>query len=215
MGLTRRGRVLEAVPLVALLLSCGGGGDDGKSTATSSTGGPNNNSNLFDPTGNTLTRGPNMQRARWYSSATTLITGETYLQGGSGGGDRPEIRGTDGVFRLLSGPDTSSIGTSFPRNFVAPDGRVFGYDPGNGRMYYVNPTGSGSIAFSASFNTATSGGWYSSTAMYRPGRILQLGGNSNGAYTIDITGSTPVVTATQSMSSTRAWVNATVLADGK
>ncbi|HJV94492.1 MAG TPA: galactose oxidase-like domain-containing protein, partial [Albitalea sp.] len=179
------------------------------------TNGPNNNSNLFDAASNSLTRGPNMLRARWYSSSTTLISGETYIQGGSGGADRPEIRGLDGSFRLLSGTDTSSIGTSFPRNFVAPDGRVFGYDPGNGRMYYVNPTGSGSIAFGSSFNTAYSGGWHSSTAMFRPGRILQLGGNSNGAYTIDITGGTPVVTATQSMSSTRAWVNATVLADGK
>jgi YVTN family beta-propeller protein len=182
---------------------------------TSTTNGPNNNSNLFDAASNTLTRGPNMQRARWYSSATTLITGETYLQGGSGGGDRPEIRGTDGVFRLLSGADTSTIGTSFPRNFVAPDGRVFGYDPGNGRMYFVNPAGSGSISFSGSFSTSSTGGWYSSTAMYRPGRILQLGGNSNGAYVIDITGATPVITPTSAMSSTRAWVNATVLPDGK
>ena len=189
------------------------GGDVFTNGAT--TNSPNNNSNLFDTTSNALTRGPNMLRARWYSSSTTLINGETYLQGGSGGGDRPEIRGTDGSFRLMSAIDTSSIGTSFPRNFVAPDGRVFGYDPGNGQMYYVNPTGNGSIAFGAKFNTATSGGWTSSTAMYRPGRILQIGGNSNGAYTIDITGATPLVAAAQAMSSTRAWVNATVLADGK
>ncbi|HWI10432.1 MAG TPA: PA14 domain-containing protein [Burkholderiaceae bacterium] len=182
---------------------------------TSVNNGPNNNSNLFDSASTSLARGPNMNRARWYSSSTTLISGETYIQGGSGGGDRPEIRGVDGSFRLLTGIDTSSIGTSFPRNFVAPDGRIFGYDPGNGRMYFVNPTGSGAIAFSTSFNAAYSGGWYSSTAMYRPGRILQIGGNSNGAYTIDITGGTPVVAPTQSMSSTRAWVNATILADGK
>jgi YVTN family beta-propeller protein len=182
---------------------------------TSTTNGPNNNSNIFDGSANTLTRGPNMQRPRWYSSSTTLASGETYIQGGSGGGDRPEIRGLDGSFRLLSGAATSTIGTFFPRNFVAPDGRVFGYDPGSGRMYYVNPAGSGSISYAGTFNAAYSGGWYSSTAMYRPGRILQLGGNSNGAYTIDITGGTPVVTPTQSMSSTRAWVNATILADGQ
>ena len=189
------------------------GGDVWNGTRT--TNGPNNNSNLYDSASMSLTRGPNMQRARWYSSSTTLINGETYIQGGSGGGDRPEIRGTDGTFRLMSAVDTNSIGNLYPRNFVAPDGRVFGYDPGNGQMYWVNPAGTGSITLLSRFNTAYSGGWHSSTAMYRPGRILQIGGNSNGAYTIDVTSGSPVVAQTQTMSSTRAWVNATVLADGK
>ena len=189
------------------------GGDVWNGTRT--TNGPNNNSNLYDSASMSLTRGPNMQRARWYSSSTTLINGETYIQGGSGGGDRPEIRGTDGTFRLMSAVDTNSIGNLYPRNFVAPDGRVFGYDPGNGQMYWVNPAGTGSITLLSRFNTAYSGGWHSSTAMYRPGRILQIGGNSNGAYAIDVTSGNPVVTQTQTMSSTRAWVNATVLADGK
>ena len=184
-------------------------------TGTKTTNGPNNNTNLFDSASASLTRGPNMLRARWYSSSTTLINGETYIQGGSGGTDRPEIRGTDGSFRLLSGANTSSIGASYPRNFVAPDGRVFGYDPVNGQMYWVDPTGSGTISLLGKFNAAYSGGGYSSTAMYRPGRILQISGNSPGAYTIDITSGTPVVAATQSLSSTRAWVNATILADGK
>jgi len=189
------------------------GGDNW--TGTQTTNGPNNNSNLFTPSSNTLARGGNMNRPRWYSSSTTLISGETYVQGGSGGSDHPEIRGTDGTFRLMSAIDTNSIGSLYPRNFVAPDGRIFGYDPGNGNMYWIDPTGSGSMKSAGAFNAGYSGGTSSSTAMYRPGRILQIGGNSNGAYTIDITSGTPVVTATQSMSSTRAWVNATILADGK
>ena len=184
-------------------------------TGTKTTNSPNNNSNLFDTASNSLTRGINMQRARWYSSSTTLINGETFIQGGSGGADRPEIRGVDGTFRLMSAINTSAIGSSFPRNFVAPDGRVFGYDPGNGQMYWVDASGAGSITLLGKFNAAYTGGWYSSAAMYRPGRILQISGNSPGAYTIDITSGTPVVAATQSLSSTRAWVNATVLADGK
>jgi len=184
-------------------------------TGTKTTNGPNNNSNLFDSASVSLTRGINMNRARWYSSSTTLISGETYIQGGSGGADRPEIRAIDGSFRLMSAINTSTLGTTFPRNFVAPDGRVFGYDAGSGQMYWVDPAGTGSITLLSKFNTAYSGGSYSSTAMYRPGRILQIGGTSNGAYTIDITGGNPVVTPTQTMSSTRAWVNATVLADGK
>ena len=51
-----------------------------------------------------------MKRARWYSTSITLINGETYIQGGSGGDDRPEIRGLDGTFRLMSGINTSTIG---------------------------------------------------------------------------------------------------------
>ena len=36
-----------------------------------------------------------MNRARWYSTSTTLLNGEIYIQGGSGGTDRPEIRATE------------------------------------------------------------------------------------------------------------------------
>ncbi|HEY9063886.1 MAG TPA: PA14 domain-containing protein [Burkholderiaceae bacterium] len=189
------------------------GGDVWTGTKTTNTG--NNNSNLYDSASMSLTRGINMNRSRWYSSSTTLINGETYIQGGSGGADLPEIRGLDGTFRLMSGISTSAISTSYPRNFVAPDGRIFGYHPSNGQMYWVDPTGTGSITLLTKFNSAYTGGWFSTTAMYRPGRILQIGGNSNGAYTIDITSGTPVVAATQSLSSKRAWANATILADGK
>ena len=154
-----------------------------------------------------------MQRARWYSSSTTLLNGETYIQGGTGGGrGRPEIRGANGAFRLLSGADTSIYSENYPRNFLAPDGRVFGFDT-KGKMYYVNPTGAGSITAAGQLPGSTSR--TVSAAMFRPGRILKMGGASSAAYTIDINGPTPVVTSTQSMSSVRQWVSATVLADGR
>ena len=72
------------------------------------------------------------------------------------------------------------------------------------------PSPDGCQGVSVCFN-----GWNSTTAMYRPGKILQFGGNSNGAIVIDINGPTPTVTPTQSMSSQRRWVNATVMADGR
>ena len=155
-----------------------------------------------------------MNRARWYSSSTALTNGEIYIQGGNGGGDRPEVRDLNGNFRLLSGVDTSSLAATFPRNFLAPDGRVFGYDT-NGKMYYVNTAGTGQITMTGQFNSSYAG-WTSSAAMYRPGKILQMGGNSNGSVVIDITGPQPVVTpVNQLMSSKRQWVSATVLADGR
>ena len=126
------------------------GGDNWTGTGTTNTG--NNNSNIFRPSDNTLyreviTSGPppvykNMNRARWYSSSTVLANGEIYIQGGNGGGDRPEVRDSNGNFRLLSNVNTSSLAATFPRNFLAPDGRIFGYDT-NGNMYYVNAAGTG------------------------------------------------------------------------
>jgi len=187
------------------------GGDNWTGTGTTNTG--NNNSNLLDIASNTLTRQNNMNRARWYSSSTTLLNGETYIQGGSSGTDRPEVRQTDGAFRLLSGADTSALSFDFPRNYIAPDGRVFGYDSA-GRMYYVNPTGTGTIATVGQLPSANTGA-DASAAMFRPGRILQFGGNSNGAVVIDIRSGAPVVTPTAAMSSQRRLVNGTILADGK
>jgi YVTN family beta-propeller protein len=186
------------------------GGDNWTGTGTTNTG--NNNSNLFDYNSNSLTRQNNMNRARWYSSSTVLLNGEVYTQGGSGGTDFPEIRATDGTFRLLTGAGTGSFDFMYPRNFIAPDGRVFGYDS-NGRMYYVNPAGNGSVSNAGQFSGPT--GSDASAAMFRPGRILQFGGNSSGAVVIDIRSGAPVVTTTGSMSSQRRLVNATILADGK
>jgi YVTN family beta-propeller protein len=186
------------------------GGDNWTGSGTTNTG--NNNSNTFNYTNNTLTRQNNMNRARWYSSSTTLLNGETYIQGGTGGTDRPEIRSVTGAFRLLSSADTSGLDFMFPRNFIAPDGRVFGFDSA-GRMYYVNTSGTGAVTSAGQFGGPT--GSDSSTAMYRPGRILQFGGNSSGALVIDINGASPAVSATGSLSSRRRLVNATILADGK
>jgi YVTN family beta-propeller protein len=187
------------------------GGDNWTGTGTTNTG--NRNSNIFSISGNTLDRGSDMNRARWYSSSTALLNGEVMIQGGSGGTDRPEVRGVDGTFRVLTGADTSTLDFMYPRNFIAPDGRVFGYDS-NGRMYYITPTGAGSIALGAQLPAANRGS-DASAAMFRPGRILQFGGSSNGSVVIDITSGTPVVTASQPMSSQRRLVNAAILPDGR
>jgi hypothetical protein len=192
------------------------GGDNFVDGQTTNTG--NNNTNVFNPSSNALVRGQNMNRARWYASTTTLLNGETYIQGGVGGlpgtlggFDHPEVRSVNGAFRLLSGVSTFTYRPGYPRNFIAPDGRVFGFDT-LGQMYYVNPAGAGSITAAGTLPDTTSNA--SSAAMFRPGRILKLGA-TNAAYVIDINGPTPIVTSTQPMSSVRHWLSATVLADGR
>jgi YVTN family beta-propeller protein len=187
------------------------GGDNWTGTATTNTG--NNKISIFDIAGNSLTSNETINRPRWYSSSTALLNGEVYIQGGSGGTDRPEVRQVNGSMRLLTGANTSSLDFMYPRNFIAPDGRVFGYDS-NGRMFYVNPTGTGSITTLGQLPTGNRGN-DASAAMFRPGRILQMGGSSSGAVVIDITSGSPVVTATQSMSSQRRLLNATILPNGR
>ena len=44
-----------------------------------------------------------MNRLRWYSSATMLPNAEVYIQGGTGGADFPERRNSNGTFQLLTG----------------------------------------------------------------------------------------------------------------
>jgi hypothetical protein len=190
------------------------GGDNWPRPTTNEAGTKgNNNTNLYSYSDDTLTRGPNMKRARWYASTTVLPNGEVYVQGGLGGADRPEVRSAGGGFRLLTNVNTSALDWWYPRNFVAPDGRIFGFAAG-GSMYYINPAGTGSRTAAGQFSS-TYAGRTSSAAMFRPGQILQFGGNSNGAIVIDIRGAAPLVTPTQTMSTQRQWVSATVLADGR
>src|SRR5262249_56246053 len=111
--------------------------------------------------------------------------------------------------RLLSTADTSAFDFMYARNFVAPDARVFGYDSA-GKMYYIDPTGTGAVTNVGQLASGYTGN-DASAAMFRPGRILQFGGNSNGAIVIDITSGAPIVTPTQSMSSQRRLVTATML----
>jgi YVTN family beta-propeller protein len=172
---------------------------------------PNNRSSVVDLGANALTRYEDMNRARWYSSMTTLLDGRIYVQGGKNGTDRPEVREADGQFSLLTGANTSDLNYGYPRNFVAPDGRIFGFD-GAGIMYYVDTDGAGALVSKGQFTGPT--GRDSSVAMFRPGRMLQFGGASSGARIIDITSGNPSVTNTQSLSSQRRWVTATILADG-
>jgi hypothetical protein len=179
---------------------------------------PNDDSAVFNPLDNSLTRTAKMFRKRWYATATTLPSGEVYIQGGTGGEDFPEVRTATGAFRLLSNTPTTYLGGLYPRNFAAPDGNVFGmrYE----EMYRVDPVGTGTIAKAGRF-TAGNMGASSTAVMFRPGRILQVGGGydldfaSPNAHVFDINSATPVVTQVPSPLYRRHWGNSTVLPDGR
>ncbi|MFC5577042.1 galactose oxidase-like domain-containing protein [Lysobacter niabensis] len=179
---------------------------------------PNDDSTVFPPLQNTLVKTGKMFRKRWYATATTLSNGEVYIQGGDGGGDFPEVRTSTGNFRLLTGASTTYLGTLYPRNFLAPDGKIFGtrYE----EMYRVDPSGVGFLTRLGRYTPSNMGA--SSTAvMFRPGRILQTGGGydtqfaSPDAHVININQPTPVVQAVASPIQRRHWATSTMLPDGR
>ncbi|WP_052108204.1 galactose oxidase-like domain-containing protein [Aerolutibacter daejeonensis] len=179
---------------------------------------PNDDSTRFNPLDNSLVSTGKMFRKRWYATATTLPSGEVYIQGGTGGEDFPEVRTATGTFRLLTGAPTEYLGGLYPRNFVAPDGNIFGtrYE----EMYRVDPHGSGAITRVGRFPGSNMGA-SSTSVMFRPGRILQVGGGydlamaSPLAHVIDIRPATPSVQPVAAPLQRRHWADATVLADGR
>ncbi len=197
------------------------GGDTWNGKATN--GRANNDTLVFDPDSRTLTPGPDMSRPRWYATLTTLPNGEIYIQGGREGADRAEVRARDGSLRLLSGMDTSDLFFWYPRNWVAPSGKVFGFT--NRKMYLVDPSGLGTLTRVGPMPGNGPDGITSSEAMFGPGKILRVGGGAfsgvspnpgrTAAVIIDINGKKPKVTFTAPMPLPLNWHNATLGADGR
>jgi hypothetical protein len=171
--------------------------------------------NLFDPRTNLLIRAQSMHRPRWYGTPTMLVSGEILLKGGLGGTDRAEVRQVDGSFRLLDAIDTSQFNYYYPRNFLAPDGRVFGIDT-TGSMYFVDAAASGHLSAVGQFDrTLSTVGNTSSAVLYAPGKLLIAGGWTTGAATVDFNGPRPLVEATAPLSAVRQYMNLSVLPDGR
>lgn len=196
-----------------------------------------------------------MNFPRWYPTGTTLPDGSVVVQGGSLKGGpggpgvlTPEIYTPDegSSWKLLEGATSAAAygdggnGNGpdenrwwYPRAFVAPgSGNVFNIT--GTQMYELDPSGDGEITLRGTLpaDVANQGGLgnpvgaTSTATMYRPGKILQVGGGwwANGGgpagaragFTVDITGGTdaPVVEATEPMKHQRHWATSTVLPDG-
>lgn len=185
------------------------GGDVWNGRSTSTVG--NADINLYNAGNSTLSSLPGMNLARWYATGTTLVDGSFYIQGGKDGGERqPERWSPEGESELLP-INTSDLNWWYPRNWLIPDGRIFGVDV-NGQMYAVdqgleNMTRLGSLP--ARPDTG------SPAVMFAPGQVLYVIGSTRQAFVIDTSGPTPVVTEIARTNRHREWGNLTLLPDGK
>lgn len=185
---------------------------------------------IFQTESQQLVRSDYMNFARWYATVTTLPNGESLVHGGREAGGQPmatpEIF-SGGEWRTLWGATNTRITSDvegkwfYPRNFVAPNGRVFGMS-GN-LMYFLDWGGEGGTREVGTLPNKTRS--HTSTAvMYRPGLIFQAGGSTSGdtqaagsnqAVSVDITSGSPIVTNLPNMAFRRVWATSTVLPNGE
>jgi Domain of unknown function (DUF1929) len=172
----------------------------------------NDDVNVLDSNTNVLSLGGKLNRKRWYATPTTLPSGHVYIAGGKNGEDRAEVRAPNGEF-MLTTIDTSGDDWYYPRAFVLPNGRLFGFDvAGHAYLHSADFATRSYIGDLPSENI----GWTSSAVMYEPGKVLVLGGQNNPAtFTVDMTSGSMVTAPAGTTGTLRLGVSSTLLADGK
>ncbi|MDZ4805830.1 MAG: galactose oxidase-like domain-containing protein [Candidatus Eisenbacteria bacterium] len=176
--------------------------------------------NLFDAATRTWTAVAPMGKGRWYPTTTTLANGEVVAVAG---GDQNGIEATipevwnGSAWRALSGINRAF--GDYPRLFVAPNGLVF-LAGQLSESFYLDTSGSGSLTPVATANYGQRE--YGTAAMYRPGKVLIVGGSdpasgppTSTAEVIDLSQAVPAWQYTGSMAQARRQLNATLLPDGR
>jgi hypothetical protein len=193
--------------------------------------------NIFDPVSETWASGlPKMAKGRWYPTVTTLWDGRVLTMAGRDSASKvvttPEIWENNKWVQLTN--PTLQV-PYYPRNFVAPNGRVF-YAGERVVSRYFAPDQVTSKGRGVWISTQFPHVWpfnrdYGSAVMYDAGKILYAGGGGNPiwgqtsdpkatlptqtAELIDLNKSSPAWTSTGSMNSRRRHLNATVLPNGQ
>jgi len=170
---------------------------------------------LFNPATETWSSTASMRDGRWYPTVTELANGQVLTIAGKNEEAKPvtvpEVWSSGG-WRALTG--ASRTLPYYPRQFLAPNGRIF----------YA-----GELKTTSYLSTAGSGGWstvgdrrygvrdYGAAVMYLPGKILYAGGGRTTATaeTIDLNQASPSWKWTGSMAYPRRHLNATVLPTGE
>ena len=185
---------------------------------------------VYDWTADRLLSAGEMAYPRWYPTIVPRPNGDRVVLGGrkdfvrrgSGEGVKgigipyPEVYTEGAGWRTLTGAASDlAYGTDnwfYPRGFQAGNGKIFIVANSSGKMFYLDPTGNGTINGVA--GSARPGGAQLPALMYRSGKILTLRQNKK-VDLIDVNGATPVVTAGPDTDQMRFWSNTTLMADGK
>ncbi|HEY8256575.1 MAG TPA: hypothetical protein VIG08_02865, partial [Gemmatimonadales bacterium] len=190
--------------------------------------------NFFNYQSGTWTAGPKMAKGRWYPTVTELSDGRMVTVAGKDTTKSvvliPEIWENNQWVQL---PGASLELPYYPRDFVAPDGRVFmAGERTTSRWLSVDANGAGGRG---TWVNGPAHVWpfnrdYGSAVMYDAGKILYVGGGGELTWdTPDAKSGTPTATAEKidlnqtspswqtagSLPTPRRHLNATVLPDGQ
>ncbi|MGH7534837.1 MAG: hypothetical protein ACREMG_04570, partial [Gemmatimonadales bacterium] len=137
----------------------------------------------FDPTTQSWSSGlPDMATGRWYPTVTALADGRMLAVAG-----RDENGVVAGIPEVWNGSQwTRLTGVNlalpyYPRNFVAPDGRVF-YAGERVQSRWLSVSGNGQWTAGPSHRWAFERD-YGSAVMYEPGKVLYVGGGGDPGAT--------------------------------
>jgi galactose oxidase len=193
--------------------------------------------NIFNPVSESWATGlPKMAKGRWYPTVTTLADGRVVTVAGRDANSTvvliPEIWEGNRWVKLTGASLTLPY---YPRQFVAPNGKLF-YAGERTKSRYLDVD---VVTTSGRGRWSTNAGFtrrfpyirdYGSAVMYEAGKILYAGGGGDlrgsipdpkspvptaTAETIDLTKLGPTWTSTNSMHYPRRHLNATILPDGK
>ena len=182
------------------------------------------NTSIYDPFANTWTTLPEMAQARWYPTTTVLSDGNVLVVSGENHHAHrsllPQVWQTEaGSYRNLTSAEKWL--PLYPWMYLAPNGKVFNAGP-NGWTSYLDTNGTGTwdppIARSNFGDRDIGEGTYGSSAMYRDGKILIMGGSDPATATaevIDLNAAMPTWRYVAPMASPRKQHVATILPDGK
>ncbi|MFL5300985.1 MAG: galactose oxidase-like domain-containing protein, partial [Anaeromyxobacteraceae bacterium] len=174
---------------------------------------------VFDPFARSWLPTPPMNDRRWYPSNTTLANGDVVVVAGEI--DAASVNNAlPQVYEVAANRwrDLSSALQSlpyYPRQFLAPNGKVFVAGP-QPTSQYLDTSGTG--AWSAVASPNHPGRDYGPAVMYAEGKVMMIGGDAPplaSAEVIDLGAAAPAWREVAPMSARRRQHNATLLPDGR
>ncbi len=180
---------------------------------------------VFD--GNSWSLTDSLNTPRWYPTSTTLPSGQVFIALGKTTANSELWTEGEG-WRTLPRTNLQQITsdtaaknnqrTWFPAFNVAPDGSLFHPGPTTNLLSLDLYTNGSTVIPHGKRESEDQHRLYNTTVMYDIGKMLVAGGGQpavNTAMTIDLNGTTPVVTATEPMTYERSMQDSVVLPNGQ